>query len=303
MTAVLSIGIAKGGVGKTTTAANLAVALGQRGLSVLVVDLDPQGNLTSAFGLDGKKKVGEYGTSADLLYSPIRRPLSECVIPDVAPGVDIVRSDEQALYLADDDLRRAIAAESKLARALRAADGVWNWVVLDLPPALKGPVVVNAFVASDWVMSPVTPSGWAAKGAARVMAAVDEIRAEELGNPRYLGVVWNRVLPGRTSQEFVMEQVKELAHDPSLPTIPILKTQIPNRQAAEDAEVLGLPAASEPDSDLGEAYRDLAAELMLATGASSEGVGATWRERVQEKKAAKAEKSKKKGKKKKGKAA
>lgn len=297
MTSVLSIGIAKGGVGKTTTAANLAVALGQRGLSVLVIDLDPQGNLTSAFGLDGKKSVGEYGTSADLLYSPIRRPLSECVIPDVAPGVDIVRSDEQALYLADDDLRRAIAAESKLARALRAAEGVWNWVLLDLPPALKGPVVVNAFVASDWVMSPVTPSGWAAKGAARVMAAVDEIRAEELGNPRYLGVVWNRVLPGRTSQEFVMEQVTDLG------SIPVLSTQIPNRQAAEDAEVLGLPAATEPDSDLGEAYRDLAAELMLATGASSEGVGATWRERVSEKKAAKSEKAKKKAKKKKRQAA
>jgi chromosome partitioning protein len=291
MTTVLTVALAKGGAGKTSTAANLAVGLAQRGLSVLLIDLDPQANLTSAFGVK-PKRVAENGTSADLLYSPARRPLEECVIPDVVEGVDLVPASEQALYVADDDLRRAIGAESKLSRSLRAADGIWNWVICDLPPSLRGPVVVNAFVASDWVLSPVTPSSWAAQGASRVKAAVDEVRAEELGDVKYLGMVWNKVLPGRSSQEFVMRQVADAG------TLPILRTEIPHRQHAEESELLGLPAATDPDSDLGMAFADLAGEVMALTGASGEGIATPWRERQAAKRLAKQEKAKKKGKKK-----
>src|SRR5262245_27642667 len=138
----------KGGVGKTTTVVNLGTSHAILGDRVLVIDLDPQGNATSGFGVDRDAGDGSiYETLVD------GRPLDGSDVPTPIDGLRLIPSSVE-LAGAEVDLAPAQARERRLERALPAVDGAWDWILIDCPPSL-GLLTVNALTGCDAVLVPI----------------------------------------------------------------------------------------------------------------------------------------------------
>ncbi|HWC35552.1 MAG TPA: ParA family protein [Mycobacteriales bacterium] len=166
-TRVLTVANQKGGVGKTTTTVNLAAALAQHGLRVLVVDLDPQGNASTAFDLAhprgtpsvydvllGKRRLGE-------VVTPVR------AVPNLwcAPAtVDLAGAEVE--------LAQMMAREFRLLRALEAEAGGMDYVFIDCPPSL-GLLTVNALVAAAEVLIPVQCEFYALEGLTQLLETIE----------------------------------------------------------------------------------------------------------------------------------
>jgi chromosome partitioning protein len=161
----------KGGVGKTTTAVNLAACLAEAGERALVVDLDPQANATSGLGLRANGS-----SSYDLLDGV---PLAELVKPTSFDNLFLVPSKPE-LAGAAVELSRRDDGERFLAQALEGADG-FDFVLLDCPPSL-GPLTVNALAAADRVIVPVQAEYYALEGLAQLVQSINLIKARL--NPR-----------------------------------------------------------------------------------------------------------------------
>jgi chromosome partitioning protein len=161
----------KGGVGKTTTAINLAACLAEAGERSLVVDLDPQANATSGLGMHAN------GSSTyDLLDGA---PLSELVKPTRFDNLYLVPSKPE-LAGAAVELSRRPDGDSYLAHALAEVDG-FDFVLLDCPPSL-GPLTVNALAAADRVIVPVQTEYYALEGLAQLVQSINLIKTRL--NPR-----------------------------------------------------------------------------------------------------------------------
>jgi chromosome partitioning protein len=161
----------KGGVGKTTTAINLAACLAEAGERSLVVDLDPQANATSGLGMRAN------GTSSyDLLDGA---PLADLVKPTAFDNLFLVPSKPE-LAGAAVELSRRDDGDRYLAQALEHVDG-FDFVLLDCPPSL-GPLTVNALAAADRVIVPVQTEYYALEGLAQLVQSINLIKARL--NPR-----------------------------------------------------------------------------------------------------------------------
>ena len=168
---VMTIANQKGGVGKTTTAVNLAASLAQHGSRVLVVDLDPQGNASTALDVEHRS-----GTPSiyDVLVDD--RPLAEVVRPAGAlPGLFCVPATID-LAGAEIELVPVVARELRLARALRAYDtSHLDYVIVDCPPSL-GLLTLNALVAAEEVLLPIQCEYYALEGVQQLLNTAELVR-------------------------------------------------------------------------------------------------------------------------------
>src|SRR5207247_832945 len=155
----------KGGVGKTTSAVNLAACLAEAGERALVVDLDPQANATSGLGMRANGS-----SSYDLLDGA---PLRDLAKETAFPNLFLVPSKPE-LAGAAVELAGREGSHTYLAESLAAADG-FDFVLLDCPPSL-GPLTVNALAAADRVVVPVQTEYYALEGLAQLMQSINMIR-------------------------------------------------------------------------------------------------------------------------------
>ena len=174
---VIAIANQKGGVGKTTTAINLATALAAIGQRVVVLDLDPQGNASTGLGVG---RADRRSTSYDILVG--ERPLEEALIDTSVPGLSIIPSDVDLsgaeLELSDAPRRsyRLRHAVDRFRRALSAKGETCDYILIDCPPSLNL-LTVNAMTAADSVMVPLQCEFFALEGLSQLMRTIDLVRA------------------------------------------------------------------------------------------------------------------------------
>lgn len=248
MTRVIATANQKGGAGKSTVTVNLAVALGQAGKRVLVVDADPQFDSTAMLGRapeDAPHTIADVFLGTTEAVSAVRAA--------VAPGVDLLAGDSR---MADVELTLVsqVRREEFLAEALRDVQGDYDYLLIDCPPNL-GLLTVNAFVAADEVLIPISMIDRNAyKGASTLLSTLETLRSRRV-SVETLGLLRNNVDARRNTFQTL---------DDALPALgaPVLSAQIPMRSGFHDATTEGIPLMiRRPDSREAEAFRELATEI------------------------------------------
>lgn len=203
---VISIAQNKGGTAKTTTTLNLGAALAKKGKRVLLLDLDPQGNLTSGAGID---LLNLEGSMHQVFIDRTVNLLDITVQPEkidllVAPG-------HISMVTLEMDLVNRNGREWILKRKLEALDGQFDYILIDCPPSL-GLSVTNALAASHYVLLPVQTQAYALYGVPQLMEMINVIKEDLNPDLRVLGVLLTFTNRTRLSRE-VEEEVKNYFKD------------------------------------------------------------------------------------------
>ena len=167
---VIAIANQKGGVGKTTTSVNLAVSLAKLKKSVLLLDLDPQGNATMGFGINSRELEPN---ACDVLLGEI--DINEVIITSESSGVDVIGSNTD-LTAAELQLMQLKNPETKLRNHLSKLKKDYDYIVIDCPPSLSI-LTINALVAADSVIIPMQCEYYALEGLASLLDTIERIQS------------------------------------------------------------------------------------------------------------------------------
>src|SRR5215471_4825940 len=246
-TQVIALANQKGGVAKTTTTINLGVAFVERGLHVLCVDLDPQGNLTMSQGMNPDAIER---SMFDVLVH--RLPIEEVIEPR---EVDIAVSSID-LAGAELALSSQIGRERALQKAIEPIRSRYDYILIDTPPSL-GLLTINAFVAATGVIVPVQTEYLSLRGLVQLENTLEMVRENLNPSVEIVGIVPTmydrRLTHSREADEILRENFGDLVYH----------TRIRKTIRFAEAPVKGTSVlAYEPDGEAAELYRDLAKEVL-----------------------------------------
>ena len=249
---IIAVTNQKGGVGKTTTAVNLAYYLAKSGRKVLLVDFDPQGNATSGLGVD---KRALQKTVIDALAGTAS--LAECTVPTKHKNLSLVPTTPQ---LANSEVELA-KGEHKFSRLKTALHGhAYDIVIIDCPPSLSL-LTVNGLIAADRVILPVQAEFYALEGLGQLLETMQLVRRGLNKDLELLGVVLTMADNRTTLSSQVHAEVKK--HFPDK----IFTTVIPRNVRLAEAPSHGLPVGAYDRWSKGaRAYKSLAKEVSSRVG-------------------------------------
>jgi chromosome partitioning protein len=248
MGTVYAITNQKGGVGKTTTAVNVAACIAEAGPETLLVDIDPQANATVGLGFAKTLEPNAY----DVISGEAKA--EDALVPTTIPRLTLLPSSPD-LAATSVELPRSPGSETRLREALRSVRDRFAYTLLDCPPSL-GPLTINALVAADRVIVPVQTEYFALEGLAGLLDTLALVQREL--NPRLaVAGMLLTMHDGRTRlARDVEREVRE--HFPSL----VFETVIPRNVRIGEAPSFGRPVIHhDPRSAGAEAYFELAKEV------------------------------------------
>lgn len=249
---VIAIANQKGGVGKTTTAVNLGCALAEKGLRVLLIDLDPQGNATSSFGMQELE--------AESLYEALlgNASIADKILPTRIPRMFLVPADLD-LAGAEVEVARMNNHLTRLAETLRPlrSDKTFDFVLLDCPPSL-GILMTNALAAADELLTPIQCEYFALEGLVKIDRVIEQVRNSGGNNQLRNGDIVMTMFDARTNLSTqVVADVRE--HFGKR----VYETVIPRTVRLSEAPSFGKSILEYAASGVGaRAYRALAVEFI-----------------------------------------
>jgi len=260
---IIAVANQKGGVGKTTTAINLATALAAVGRRVLVVDLDPQGNASTGLGIESARRTaGTY----DLLLGEIT--LDDALIDTAVPGLAIIAStmdlSAAELELVDMDRREYLLRE-----AIRTAAAQFDYVLIDCPPAL-GLLTLNGLVAADTVLVPLQCEFLALAGLSQLVRTIDRVTGKFNPALQLEGIVLTMYDTRNKLSSLVSDDVRSYFGDK------VYDTVIPRNVRVSEAPSHGKPVLLYDLACTGsQAYVHLAGEILRRDAQKKKAVNTT----------------------------
>jgi chromosome partitioning protein len=250
---VIAIANQKGGVGKTTTAINLAGALAELGYRVLAVDMDPQANLTVGLGIN----LGQVERSIAHVLDETSVSLEAIVLPSPTSGIDVAPATLE-LASTEVELFSAIGREYTLREAISSGSirETYDYVLIDSPPTL-GLLTINSLVAADGVIIPVQTQYYALKGLTALVKVINTIRVKLNRELRVMGLL-PTFYDGRTvlARE-MLEELRELGDHH------VFRSIVRTTVKLGEAPLTGRPITSyASSSEAARAFRELAKEVV-----------------------------------------